>query len=96
MLLLSSFQLRDIEVLISERLTAHESGEPLPEDALSEEALLKQMQAILYSTEEGFELPDGGEVIIIDGQDYHGPQSTDTLLPRLLFSQAVVNEEETF
>ncbi|CAO1626086.1 unnamed protein product [Jaminaea pallidilutea] len=63
-------KLRDIEVLISERLTAHESGEPLPEDALSEEALLKQMQAILYSTEEGFELPDGGEAVVNEEETF--------------------------
>ncbi|PWN27648.1 hypothetical protein BDZ90DRAFT_232067 [Jaminaea rosea] len=63
-------KLRDIEVLITERLTAHESGEPLPEDALTEEALLKQMQAILYSTEEGFELPEGAEAPVNEEETF--------------------------
>ena len=62
-------QLRDIEVLITERLTAHESGEPLPEDAPTEEELLKQMQAILYSTEEGFELPEGAEDVGVNEEE---------------------------
>ncbi|CAO1613989.1 unnamed protein product [Parajaminaea phylloscopi] len=63
-------KLRDIEVLIGERLTAHESGEPLPEDAATEEELLKQMQAILYSTEEGFELPDGAEPAVNEEETF--------------------------
>ncbi|KAG0322828.1 hypothetical protein BGZ99_003140 [Dissophora globulifera] len=42
-------KLRDIEVLIQQELeTTPESGES---------ALLKQIQAVLYSTEEGFEIP---------------------------------------
>ncbi|CAO1616803.1 unnamed protein product [Sympodiomycopsis kandeliae] len=56
-------KLRDIEVLINERLALVETGEPLPEDAEPEAAVLKQVQAILYSTEEGFELPEGADQV---------------------------------
>lgn len=50
-------KLRDIELLIQQALEAN------PEVENEETNLLKQIQAILYSTEEGFEIPaEGGTV----------------------------------
>ena len=63
-------QLRDIEVLVNERLELVGSGEPLPEDADTEGAILKQVQAILYSTEEGFELPEGAEEVVNEEETF--------------------------
>ncbi|KAE8213740.1 hypothetical protein CF327_g2797 [Tilletia walkeri] len=54
-------KLRDIELLVQERLEA-EVDPPLAE---GESESLKQIQAILYSTEEGFEVPETEE----GGQD---------------------------
>lgn len=56
----STSQLRDIEVLIVDRLdlvSAEAPGGP-------EEEVLKQIQAVLYKTEEGFEVPEGQEPIV--------------------------------
>ncbi|KAG5438384.1 hypothetical protein PCANB_002872 [Pneumocystis canis] len=50
-------KLRDIEILVQATIDAD------PMVVQSEESLLKQIQNILYSTEEGFEVPD------IDGED---------------------------
>lgn len=48
-------KLRDIEIIVQESLTAAEAqGQVIEEDDV-----LKQIQAILYSTEEGFEVPEG-------------------------------------
>ncbi|KAE9989553.1 hypothetical protein Vi05172_g5432 [Venturia inaequalis] len=51
-------KLRDIELLIQQEIEAH------PELEQQEDGVLKQIQTILYSTEEGFEIPqevEGGE-----------------------------------
>lgn len=48
-------KLRDIELLIQQAMEADPELE-------KEDGLLKQIQAILYSTEEGFEIPAEGEV----------------------------------
>ena len=50
-------KLRDIEVLIQQALEAN------PEAENDETNLLKQIQTILYSTEEGFEIPAEGEAV---------------------------------
>jgi RP/EB family microtubule-associated protein len=49
-------KLRDIELLVQNEVTAHPELE-------QEEGFLKQVQTVLYSTEEGFEIPleDGAE-----------------------------------
>lgn len=84
-------QLRDIELMVQERLA--QIQEPTEEEAAIEEGgveenLLKQIQAVLYSTEEGFEVPEGQEVSL----------SFETSGHHLLNSalQAVVDEEEVF
>jgi len=48
-------KLRDIELLIQQAIEAD------PELDKEDDGLLKQIQAILYSTEEGFEIPTEGE-----------------------------------
>ncbi|UZJ54905.1 hypothetical protein CBS101457_004225 [Exobasidium rhododendri] len=57
-------KLRDIELMIQDRiaLIEHpmEGDEKIPEGG-PEEVLLKQIQAVLYSTEDGFEVPEGQE-----------------------------------
>jgi RP/EB family microtubule-associated protein len=58
-LLIHRAQLRDIEVLVQQRFEVLEGG---GEEAALELDTLKQIQAVLYSTEEGFEVPEGGEV----------------------------------
>ncbi|EST08132.1 EB1, C-terminal [Kalmanozyma brasiliensis GHG001] len=64
-------KLRDIEILVQERLTLLSEQFPVPSEEEDPEGLhvgteeqesLKQIQAILYSTEEGFEVPEGQEV----------------------------------
>lgn len=58
-------KLRDIELMVQERLALIEppnDGEESLEAGGPEEVLLKQIQAVLYSTEEGFEVPEGQEV----------------------------------
>lgn len=61
-------KLRDIEILVQERLAIIAEQLPQPEEGAEEEVgteeqeSLKQIQAILYSTEEGFEVPEGNEV----------------------------------
>jgi len=74
-------KLRDIEIIIGARLEAAENGEAaVGED---EKENLLQMQQILYSTEEGFEVPENeGE----DGLD--GEEGEEGL--------ALEDEEETF
>lgn len=58
-------KLRDIEILVQERLAIIAEQNPQPEAqdevATEEQESLKQIQAILYSTEEGFEVPEGTE-----------------------------------
>uniref|UniRef100_L7JMQ2 Microtubule integrity protein mal3 n=1 Tax=Pyricularia oryzae (strain P131) TaxID=1143193 RepID=L7JMQ2_PYRO1 len=49
-------KLRDIELLVQNAV------EEDPEIEKQEDGLVKQIQAILYSTEEGFEIPAEGEV----------------------------------
>jgi RP/EB family microtubule-associated protein len=46
-------KLRDIELLIQQAVEAD------PELEIQEDGLIKSIQAILYSTEEGFEIPEG-------------------------------------
>lgn len=48
-------KLRDIELLIQQ------ACEEDPEIEKQEDGLIKQIQTILYSTEEGFEIPAEGE-----------------------------------
>ncbi|CDS01522.1 EB1-like protein [Sporisorium scitamineum] len=64
-------KLRDIEILVQERLSILAEQFPAPSEEEDPEGLhvgteeqesLKQIQAILYSTEEGFEVPEGNEV----------------------------------
>lgn len=62
-------KLRDVEILVQERLSIlaeAEADAENPEDAVAlnsaESDSLKQIQAILYSTEEGFEVPEGAEL----------------------------------
>lgn len=58
-------KLRDIELMVQERLALIQppnDGEESLEEGGPEEVLLKQIQAVLYSTEEGFEVPEGQEV----------------------------------
>lgn len=50
-------KLRDIELLIQQ------ACEEDPEIEKQEDGLIKQIQAILYSTEEGFEIPADGDVL---------------------------------
>ncbi len=50
-------KLRDIELLIQQAV------EEDPEIEKQEDGLIKQIQTILYSTEEGFEIPAEGEVL---------------------------------
>lgn len=57
-------KLRDIELLIQQAV------EEDPELDKQEDGLIKQIQAILYSTEEGFEIPEGeGEGEGLDDQE---------------------------
>ena len=54
-------KLREIELLVQARLGNPE--EEIEQIATGdEEETLKQIQAVLYSTEEGFEIPEGAEV----------------------------------
>lgn len=60
--------------MINDRLSLYEppEGEPqqtLPADQPHESEVLKQVQAILYSTEEGFELPEGQEEVLGDEEE---------------------------
>ncbi|SNX86911.1 probable EB1-like protein [Melanopsichium pennsylvanicum] len=64
-------KLRDIEILVQERLGILQEQFPQPTEEEDPEGLhvgteeqesLKQIQAILYSTEEGFEVPEGNEI----------------------------------
>ena len=60
-------KLRDVEVLIQERLgeliQLTDEGEEISDpNGASEAETLKQIQSVLYKTEEGFELPDAAEV----------------------------------
>lgn len=50
-------KLRDIELLIQQAV------EEDPELEKQEDGLIKQIQTILYSTEEGFEIPAEGEAL---------------------------------
>ncbi|KAF4119299.1 microtubule-associated protein, RP/EB family, partial [Geosmithia morbida] len=50
-------KLRDIELLIQQAVDED------PEIEKQEDGLIRQIQAILYSTEEGFEIPAEGEVV---------------------------------
>lgn len=62
-------KLRDVEILVQERLSLLAEAEAEaenPDDVIAlnaaESDSLKQIQAILYSTEEGFEVPEGAEL----------------------------------
>jgi RP/EB family microtubule-associated protein len=48
-------KLRDIEILIQEQLESH------PDEEQQDGGVLKDIQGILYNTEEGFEVPPEGE-----------------------------------
>ncbi|KAK6838056.1 hypothetical protein PG990_014600 [Apiospora arundinis] len=56
-------KLRDIELLVQQAV------EEDPEIEKQEDGLVKQIQAILYSTEEGFEIPAEGEALEGDDQE---------------------------
>lgn len=71
-------KLRDIEILVQERLGVLAEQFPAPSEDDDPEGLhvgseeqesLKQIQAILYSTEEGFELPEGGDELVQPDED---------------------------
>jgi len=49
-------KLRDIEILVQQELELPDREETKEPD------VLKEIQKILYSTEDGFEVPDGGAV----------------------------------
>lgn len=55
-------KLRDVEVLVQERLAdlarVAEASDGDEKAAAAETETLKQIQGVLYQTEEGFELPD--------------------------------------
>ena len=55
-------KLRDVEVLVQERLAdlarAAEASDGDEKAAAAETETLKQIQGVLYQTEEGFELPE--------------------------------------
>ncbi|PWN99230.1 hypothetical protein FA09DRAFT_342961 [Tilletiopsis washingtonensis] len=59
-------KLRDIEVLVQQRFEVLEGG---GEEAALELDTLKQIQAVLYSTEEGFEVPEGGEAALLGDEE---------------------------
>ncbi len=56
-------KLRDIELIVQERLGGPEDEEEPPAEGEraegKEELTLKKIQEILYSTEDGFEVPEG-------------------------------------
>lgn len=56
-------KLRDIELLVQQAV------EEDPEIEKQEDGLVKQIQLILYSTEEGFEIPAEGEEELADDQE---------------------------
>lgn len=81
-------KLRDIEILVQERLGILAEQFPVPsqEDdpagehvGTEEQESLKQIQAILYSTEDGFEVPEGADADVYDED-----------------AQGAVDEEEMF
>lgn len=55
-------KLRDVEVLVQERLAdlvrSDDGAETVDDKDMAEVDTLKQVQTVLYTTEEGFELPD--------------------------------------
>lgn len=57
-------KLRDIELLVQQAV------EEDPELEKPEDGLVKQIQTILYSTEEGFEIPDAGEQVVDDQETF--------------------------
>lgn len=62
-------KLRDVEVIVQERLaelfpSAEDEEELVDPSRKTEADLLKQIQGVLYKTEEGFELPDAAEVCL--------------------------------
>ncbi|KAI8388338.1 calponin homology domain-containing protein [Radiomyces spectabilis] len=62
-------KLRDIEIIVQEHLDAAEEEEVQNEQEHPEYAVLKDIQTILYSTEDGFEVPPEGEEVI-QGEEY--------------------------
>ncbi|KAH6849672.1 calponin homology domain-containing protein [Chaetomium sp. MPI-CAGE-AT-0009] len=57
-------KLRDIELLVQQAVDED------PELEKPEDGLVKQIQTILYSTEEGFEIPDAGEPPVDDQETF--------------------------
>ena len=57
-------KLRDIELLVQQAIDED------PELDKQEDGLLKQIQTILYSTEEGFEIPEEGEAALDDQETF--------------------------
>ncbi|KAK3295447.1 calponin domain-containing protein [Chaetomium fimeti] len=57
-------KLRDIELLVQQAV------EEDPELEKPEDGLVKQIQTILYSTEEGFEIPDAAEPVVDDQETF--------------------------
>jgi RP/EB family microtubule-associated protein len=57
-------KLRDIELLVQQAV------EEDPELEKPEDGLVKQIQTILYSTEEGFEIPDAAEQVVDDQETF--------------------------
>ena len=72
-------------------------GEPRIDEGGPEEVLLKQIQAVLYSTEDGFEVPEGQEVSLPCSE--HRKESTsltDNSPPLHSHLQPALDEEEVF
>ncbi|KAH6636042.1 calponin homology domain-containing protein [Chaetomium tenue] len=57
-------KLRDIELLVQQAVDED------PELEKPEDGLVKQIQTILYSTEEGFEIPDSAEQVVDDQETF--------------------------
>lgn len=62
-------KLRDIELLIQQAIELD------PELDKEEDGLIKNIQAILYSTEEGFEIPVEAEGDVNGAYDEHEPET---------------------
>jgi len=57
-------KLRDIELLVQQDMEAN------PEVETDDANILKQIQTILYSTEEGFEIPAEGEGEVVEEETF--------------------------
>lgn len=83
-------KLRDIEIIVQERNAILEQD---PNEQ-AETDTLNQILAILYSTEEGFEVPEGQEVR--QSSPFEPRSAFSTNITSSILSQPVLDEEETF